>query len=307
MSLIILTDGLRLGLIYAIMALGIFISFRILNIPDLTVDGSFTLGMAVFAVFAMDGRPFLGLLLAPLAGLAAGCVTGLLLTKLKVQPILAGILTMTGLYSINLLVMKESPNISLFNSGTVFSLAETILPGFLKPYANFLFPALVLAALTLLLLLFLRTQLGMSLRATGDNEAMVRASSISADRMKILGLALANALVSFSGAMMAQYQEFADISFGIGMVVVGLASIIIGEAFLGRRSIVCNVLAAILGSVLYQIVISLVFSTGLNTLFMKLLSAVILTVALAVPLVKDAVKKGKSGRAAVKRGEPNDA
>ena len=219
MSLIILTDGLRLGLIYAIMALGIFISFRILNIPDLTVDGSFTLGMAVFAVFAMDGRPFLGLLLAPLAGLAAGCVTGLLLTKLKVQPILAGILTMTGLYSINLLVMKESPNISLFNSGTVFSLAETILPGFLKPYVNFLFPALVLAALTLLLLLFLRTQLGMSLRATGDNEAMVRASSISADRMKILGLALANALVSFSGAMMAQYQEFADISFGIGMVV----------------------------------------------------------------------------------------
>ena len=137
MSLIILTDGLRLGLIYAIMALGIFISFRILNIPDLTVDGSFTLGMAVFAVFAMDGRPFLGLLLAPLAGLAAGCVTGLLLTKLKVQPILAGILTMTGLYSINLLVMKESPNISLFNSGTVFSLAETILPGFFEAIRQF--------------------------------------------------------------------------------------------------------------------------------------------------------------------------
>lgn len=223
---------LEKGLVFSFLALGIFISFRILDIPDLSVDGTFTLGVAVSVMNAYNGSPVRGIILAVIAGAAAGCVTGLLVTKLKVQPILAGIITMTALYSINLKIMSR-PNISLWRKDTLFTYFEDTL----GEYNKVIVSGIVLIAVSLILFLFLKTQLGMSLRATGDNEFMVRASSINSDTMKVLGFALANGFVSLSGAMYAQYSSAGDTNSGTGMLVVGLASIIIGEIFFKKHSI----------------------------------------------------------------------
>ena len=220
-------SSVELGVIYALMALGVFLSFRTLNMPDLTVDGSFVLGAAVSAVLCTAGRPLAGIILALAAGALAGSVTALLHTKLKIQPILSGILTMLALYSINLKVMSNRANIPLLNQKTIFCLAAWI-PG--AEYAGLIISFIVLLIVMALLYFFLRTRLGLVIRATGDNEQMVRALGVSTDATKMIGLALANALVALSGALIAQYQSFADIGMGIGMVMIGLASVVIGEA-----------------------------------------------------------------------------
>ena len=294
MSLSVIIGALELGLIYAIMSMGVLVSFRILNIPDLTIDGSFTLGVATSAILTANGMPLLGLFLGMAAGAVAGMITGFLQTKLKVQVILAGILTMTALYSINLHVMGNKPNVTLIGQDSIFTALDGILPDSVKNIAVILLSLLIVVVL---LYLFLKTQIGMSLRATGDNEDMVRASSINSERMKILGLAIANALVSLSGAVLAQYQSFADANGGIGTMVIGLASIIVGEAILGRRSMLTSFLSAILGAIIYRFILTIALRIGLPASDLKLMSAVLVIIAISIPVVKAEITKRRNRNA----------
>lgn len=278
--------SLQLGLIYGFLAIGIYISFRIMNIPDLTAEGSFTFGLVVAAVFADLGHPILGIVLALAAGALAGVVTGALNVYLRIPAILAGILTMSGLYSVNLLTMDSKANLTLIGVDTIFSLTAPIFGGDLdlaKTIVN-----LVLVALAVFVIYtFFKTRIGLSIRATGDNEYMVRASSINIGVTKILALALSNAIIALSGGILAQYQQFADISSGVGMLVVGLASVIIGEAFLGQRGILCGLCAAVLGSIIYRLLIALAYQTNIfPSAAFRLISAVIVTIALAIPAIK---------------------
>lgn len=278
--------SLQLGLIYGFLAIGIYISFRIMNIPDLTAEGSFTFGLVVAAVFADLGHPILGIVLALAAGALAGVVTGALNVYLRIPAILAGILTMSGLYSVNLLTMDSKANLTLIGVDTIFSLTAPLFGGDLdlaKTLVN-----LVLVALAIFLIYtFFKTRIGLSIRATGDNEYMVRASSINIGVTKILALALSNAIIALSGGILAQYQQFADISSGVGMLVVGLASVIIGEAFLGQRGILCGLCAAVLGSIIYRLLIALAYQTNIfPSAAFRLISAVIVTIALAIPAIK---------------------
>ncbi|WP_312180364.1 ABC transporter permease [Arthrobacter sp.] len=273
--------AVELGLIYAVMALGVYLTFRILDFPDLTVDGSFTTGAAVAAVMIINGAPPLAATAAAFgAGLLAGCVTGLLHTKGKINGLLAGILTMIALYSINLRIMGKA-NLPLLREETLITpLREN---GYLGGVVSIALFALLAIGVKLFLDWFLHTDLGLAMQATGDNQEMIRSFGVSTDRMKILGLALSNGFVGLCGAMVAQYQGFADIGMGIGLILVGLASVILGQAIFGSRLIVISTLAVILGSILYRIVIALALQVGFNPSDMKLISAVLVVVALVLP------------------------
>ena len=291
-------DSALLGLEYAFLALGVFITFRILNIPDLTADGSFTLGVAVSAVCAAAGYPFLGLFLAVLAGAAAGCVTGFLQTKAGIHPILAGILTMSGLYTVNLTIMG-GPNVSLIDSPKAYE--YIVKAGLPKGSAKLLFILLLLAAVIGMLALFFKTVFGLCIRATGDNENMVKASSINTVVTKVFAIALANGLVALSGAVVTQYQAFGDVNSGSGMIVIGLASVIIGEAIFGRRSLTVGLLSAALGSVGYRILIAIALKANiLSANSLKLISAVIVAVTLSIPAIRGEIVQRKSRKGASK-------
>ncbi len=287
MNVLLITSSIELGLLYSLMTLGLFISYRILDIPDLTVDSSFTLGAAVSAVMAIMGYPVLGIVLGALAGACAGIVTATLQTKLKVQPILAGILTMTALYSINIMVMGSKPNLPLLNVETIFSRGKALLQ---TQYAPMILGIIIILFIMTSLALFLSTPLGLAIRATGDNEHMVRSSSINVDFTKTVGLSVANALVGTSGALLAQYQSFSDVSMGVGMVVIGIASLIIGEVFFGKRSVLLNITAAVLGSIIYRFIISFALELNISASSMKLVSAIIVTIAISYPTIKKAIK-----------------
>lgn len=273
--------AVELGLIYAVMALGVYLTFRILDFADLTVDGSFTTGAAIAAVGIVGGMPpLLATALAGVGGLAAGLVTGLLHTKGRINGLLAGILTQIGLYSVNLRIMGKA-NVPLLRETTLISpLREAGLTGTWVSAGIFLAVAAVALAL---LVWFLHTDVGLAMRATGDNPDMIRSFGVNTDTQKILGLALSNGLVGLAGALVAQFQGFADIGMGIGMIVAGLASVIIGQAVLGRSRIALAAGAVVLGSVLYRVVIQLALMAGLNPNDMKLISAVLVVVALVVP------------------------
>lgn len=289
--------SLQLGLMYGLLAMGVFISFRILNTPDLTAEGSFTLGVAVSAMVTLGGAPYLGLLAAFLCGMAAGAVTGLLQTKVGIHPILAGILTMSGLYTVNLAVMGASANVSLIGKDTLFQRLYQQLMPMPKDLVKLLVGAVLAVLLLSLLVWFFKTHLGLCIRATGNNEAMVRSSSINASAMKIAGLAVSNGCIALSGGVVAQYQGYADISSGIGILVVGLASVIIGEALFGRRSVTLGLVSAIVGSAVYRMLIALALSTHLfPTYFLKLISAVIVGAALSLPGAKAALHKQRLRR-----------
>lgn len=295
----VLTSSAELGLFYALMTLGLYISYRILNIADLTVDGSFTLGAAVSAVMAVLGHPVLGIFLAILAGSVAGIVTALLQTKLKIQPILAGILTMTALYSVNIMVMGSKPNVALSINETIFGKIKPIL----GQSTGFVVGLVAVMIIGISIVIFLNTQLGLTIRATGDNEAMVRASSINVDFTKIVGLGVANALVGASGALLAQYQGFADANMGVGMVVIGLASLIIGEVICGKNLIKQHVVAVIVGSIIYRLIIGLALEINLSLYTMKLVSALIVILAISYPVIKEKIaleQKKKRGLKDVK-------
>ena len=279
MSLTVLQGAVEQGFIYSLVALGLYLSYRTLDVADLTTDGSFTLGAACSAILTIGGHPVQGLLLALAAGALAGFVTALLQTRLDVQPILAGIVTMTGLYSVNLMVMGGRSNLNMLKEENVFTAAE----GLLGPAGK-----LVLAGI---LALFLRTQLGLSIRATGDNREMVAASSIDPAFTTTVGLCAANAMVALSGGLLVQYQKFSDISLGTGMVVIGLASLIIGEVVMGRRSVVRGIAAALVGAVIYRIIIATALvSTKVGAQNFKLVSAVIVAAAISWPAIREKLR-----------------
>lgn len=280
MALSTIQEALLLGMIFAVLSLGVFISFRILNIPDLSVDGSFTSGCAVSAIMALSGYPYLGILLAFVVGVGAGSITAFLQTKCKIQPILAGILTMTALYSINLKIMGGKPNVALFDQSNIFS--STLFNGYDK-YVIIFGSVLVVG---ILIYLFLHTQLGMSLRACGDNENMVRSSSINVTHMKYIGLGLANGIVALAGGLFAQYQSFADVSGGVGMMVVGLASIIIGETFIRKKGIAYRIIAVVVGAIIYRFILTIALQLGVDASDMNLFSTVIVVLAISLPYFK---------------------
>lgn len=291
MSLVLLRGAAEQGFIYSLVALGLYLSFRTLNIADLTVDGSFTLGAAAAAALTILGHPILGLLAAVLAGSLAGFVTAVLQTKLKVQPILAGIITMTALYSINLRVMGNRSNLPLLREDTIFTLFAKLMPPSLKGYSKLLLSLLFAVLTAALLIVFLRTRLGLSIRATGDNRTMVSSSSINPAYTTTVGLCLANAMVSLSGGLLAQYQMFSEITLGTGMVVIGLASLIIGEVLCDMLfrspSVARAIFAAVIGAVIYRIIIAMALSASVSTSDLKLVSAVIVMIAISYPAVRD--------------------
>ncbi len=285
-STAVIMSALELGCIYALVALALFMSFRVLNIADMTTDGTFTLGCAVSATAAVAGHPLLALPAAMLAGACAGGVTSLLQTKLKIPSILAGIITNTGLYTVNLAVMGFSSNVNMMKTATLFTLVQPYLGKFYK-----LLPA---AALTLivgvLLVLFLKTRMGLSIRATGDNPDMVRASSINTGFTITVGLCMSNAMTALSGAVLAQYQKTADINLGTGMVIIGLASLIIGETLMPKGKMWRKALGAVLGSILYRFIIAIALRMDLPSECLKLISATIVALAIGLPAIKSSLK-----------------
>lgn len=282
--------SLEQGLAYGIVALGIVISFRILAFPDLTVDGSFPLGAAAVARLIMEGvPPIYGVTLAIILGFIAGCFTGLLNTKLKINSLLAGILMMTILYSVNLRIMGRS-NIQLLTVNTLLTPLESLEVNRFIPIIAFFF--VVTIGIKILTDMFLHTQLGFAMRATGDNEQMIRTLGANTDNMTVLGLGISNAFVALSGALVAQDQGFSDVGMGIGMIVAGLASIIIGEALFGTKTIQRMTLAAVVGSIIYKFIISLGLRLGLAPTDLKMATGVMVVLALGIP----ALKKGKEGK-----------
>lgn len=283
----------ELGIIYAIMALGVFISFRTLNMPDLTVDSSFTLGAAAGAMVTLQGHPILGLFVAFFAGTVAGSITALLHTKLKIQALLAGILMMLGLYSINLKVMGNRANINLLNKETVFSYLEG---SSLDKFNIMIIGTLVLTLMLIVIYFFLETKFGLVIRATGDNIHMVKALGENTDFAILVGLAVSNGLVALSGALIAQEQLFVDVSMGIGMVVIGLASVIIGEVIFGTKSLLRRLIAVSLGAIIYRLIIAVVLELGMPTTDLKLISAVIVAFALSSTVIKEMMDLHKKKR-----------
>lgn len=286
MNLTVILGALELGAIFSILSLGLYISFKVLDIPDLTVDGSFTTGCAVSAIVTVASSPVLGLILAFVAGALAGLVTGLLITKLKINAILAGILTQTALYSINLRIMDGKPNISLLDSKTIFTNINQI-----TSYGTLIVLFIFVIVIVLLLNYFLKTQLGLALRACGDNEDMVRASSIDTDKMKLIGLSLANGLVGLSGALYTQQQTYSDITAGIGMMVIGLASIIIGTTFIKNEKVLISLIATVIGAIFYRFVLTFALQVCITSGDLKLLSAVIVVIAISSTKLKLGGKK----------------
>ena len=281
-----LTIAVELGLLYALIALGVYITFRILDFPDLTVDGSFTTGGAIAAVMIASGSsPWLATVCAMAGGLVAGAITGILHTKGKINGLLSGILMMIALYSINLRILGK-PNVSLLNTDTIFTSIHPIP----------LMLIMVIAA-KLLLDAFLKTDLGLALRATGDNARMIGSFGANTDNTKIIGISLSNGLVALSGAVVAQQGGFADISMGIGMIVIGLASVIIGEAIIGSMSVFRATLAALVGSIAYRIVVGVALQIEwLETSDTKLITAVIVIIALVLPSAQRAVKQRNAAK-----------
>ncbi|MBU2499556.1 MAG: ABC transporter permease [Proteobacteria bacterium] len=282
--------SLEQGLAYGLVALGIVISFRILAFPDLTVDGSFPLGAAVVARLIMEGvPPMYGILLAVVAGFLAGCCTGLLNTRLKINSLLAGILMMTILYSVNLRIMGRS-NIQLLTVSTLLTPLENLDVNRFVPIIAFFF--VVTVGIKILSDIFFHTQIGLAMRATGDNEQMILTLGVNTDNMTVLGLGISNAFVALSGALVAQDQGFADVGMGIGMIVAGLASIIIGEALIGKQSVQRITLAAVVGSIIYKLIISIGLRLGLAPTDLKMATGVMVILALGIP----ALRKEKEGK-----------
>ena len=265
--LTLLVSALGQGMIYAPMALGVFVAFRILNTPDLTIDGSFVAGMCTCAVVTIAGSPVLGIFCGMAAGALAGLVTGLLQTRLKINALLSGILTMTGLYTINFMLLGGRAG-----------------------------DALILLLTAAALAVFFRTRTGLAIRATGDNEEMVRSSSINADRSRVIGIMISNALVALSGALLCEQQRYADLNFGSGMLVVGLASVIIGQVFFGLRGVTIGIVSAVAGSLVYRVILQFAYKVEMPSYAVKLLSAVIVVIALTIPRIKRLVDERRAER-----------
>lgn len=272
------------GMLWALLGLGIFMTYRILNFPDMTTEGSFPLGGAVCVTAITNGiSPILATLLGIFAGMCAGLITGLLFTKGKIPIILSGILVMSGLNSVMLYVM-QSPNLTLLNQPKLQDIFSTLnLPN----YYDIVFLGLIFLAVIIgLLLFFFNTNLGQAYIATGDNEHMARSIGIKTDSMKILGLVVSNGIIALSGALIAQQDGYANVNKGTGVIVIGLASIIIGEVLFGELTLAERLVAIVIGSIVYQLLILLVIKLGFDTNYLKIFSAIILAACLMIPQVK---------------------
>ncbi len=294
----LLVSALTMGLILALLALGVYVSFRIFNIPDMTAEGSVTLGAAVAAAIMMSGHnPVLATVAAAAAGTLAGAVTGILATKCKINPLLSGILVMTGLYSVNLHVMGKS-NIPLLEVTTLATYAERFGARIFGDVANLnvagwavsvrdmsmlLSILLLVIFICVLMYFFFRTDLGTAMRATGDNPHMICALGVSVDAATIFGLAISNGMIALCGALIAQYQGFADVQMGVGMVVLGIASVIIGEALIGTRTVGLLITGTVMGSVLFRLLVAIALRWGLSPNDLKLITAVFVFAALVMP------------------------
>ena len=297
-TLSIVQSALELGFIYSLVALALFISFTILNIADLSTDGCFTLGCAVGAMVTLAGHPVLALFAAMGAGVCSGFITAFLQTRMGIESILAGIIVNTGLSTINIAVMGFASNVNLFGCDTIFSLAKETIGG---SFYKIIVVAIVVAAVALILSWFLGTRLGLSIRATGDNPDMVKASSINPGFMITVGLCVANSLTGLSGALLAQYQKSCDINLGTGMVTIALASLIIGESIIGKGSILKRVCGVVLGSCLYRFLVAVALRLNVPAECLKLVSAIIVAVAIAFPYLKKRVAFSRQKSIAIRK------
>ena len=292
------------ALIYGLLAMGIYISLRILDIPDLTTEGSFGFGAVISVLVSLNGHPILAVFAGMAAGMIAGLITGALQTKLNVHPVLAGIITMSGLYSINLMV-RGSSNLN-FNDNSAFTkfYKAVGISGADKKIAGLVIGAVICILVLILLIVFFRTHLGLCIRATGDNPDMVRASSINVDFSLIFGLALANGLIALSGALISHYLGLSDQSFSNGTLIYGLAAVIIGEAIFGKRNVALGLTSAVVGSVIYKIIVAFVIDVSLfgknSENLMKLTCAIIVAATLIVPEIKHKIENAKAKKEARK-------
>lgn len=282
------------GLMWSLLALGVYITFRVLDIADLTVEGSFPLGASVaVTLLVKDVNPVTAILAAALAGGLAGVVTGLLHTKLRIPALLAGILTMIALYSVNLRIMGKA-NVSLLGKETAFTLVESTL-GVAYSQAVLLVGILSCLLFSVLMYWFFGTEIGAAIRATGYNPQMIRAQGMDTNIMLLIGLFFSNALVAVAGALVAQSNGFADVGMGVGTIVIGLASVIIGEVLFGTRSFKNSLISVILGSIVYRLVIAIVLQMGMPPNDLKLFTAVLVAIALSLPMVKGKFQSRKAG------------
>lgn len=290
----IILSGISQGLLWSIMAIGVFITFRILDIADLSAEGAFPMGAAVCALCIVnDINPIVATIAGMLGGMLAGLVSGFLHTKMKIPALLTGIIKLTGLYSINLLVLGRS-NVSFALKNTLVTMVTRL--GLNKLSAVLLIGIVCVGLVILILYLFLNTQLGLALRATGDNEAMGQANSIKVDRMKMLGYMIGNGLIALSGALLAQNNGYADLNMGVGTIVIGLASIILAEVMIKYLPLGKRLWSIVLGSVLYRMIIVFILTTDIDAQMIKLVSAILLALILYVPELraKLGVKTSKS-------------
>ena len=302
----LLIGSFTIGLILSLLAMGVFISFRVFHVADITAEGSITLGAAVAATALVAGiNPLLATAFGFLGGMVAGATTGILHTKFKIHSLLSGILVMTALYSINLHVMGKS-NVPLVSQTTLSSYAEALGQSLGRGAVSFnvfgwdvslhdasilIFMLLVSVFIGLALYLFFRTNLGTAMRATGDNDQMIRAMGVNVSNMIILGLAISNGMIALSGALLAQYQGFADVQMGIGMVVWGLASVIIGNSLVGTESLGLAVAGTVMGSVLFRLLVAIALRWGLNPNDLKLITAIFVLLSLVLPGFLERMKK----------------
>ena len=280
------------GLLWSILAMGVYITYRILDFADLTTEGSFPLGAAVAAMLIINGtNPFVATFASFIIGLLAGLVTGLLNTKLKIPGLLSGILVMTGLYSVNLRIMGKA-NLPLLKQPTIITTVTDM--GISNSNAIMLVGIVSVVIIILLLVLLFATEFGFALRATGNNPRMISALGVNTDIMIILGLMISNGLISLCGGIIAQYNGYADAGMGTGTIVIGLASVIIGEVIFGKTSIFRSLVSVVLGSILYRIIIAFVLENGLQPTDLKLISSVVLAICLFLPVVKEKMFAKKS-------------
>lgn len=296
----ILQTALEVGLIYALVALSLYLSFSILNLCDLSTDGCYTLGCAVGAMITIAGHPFLALFAAMLAGICSGFITAFLQTRLGVESILAGIIVNTGLYTINLMVMGLSSNVSIFGVDTVFSLFKGISDStFWTEWSKFILIAIILTVICLFMYFFLNTRLGLSIRATGDNPDMVKSSSINPAFTITVGLCVANACTGLAGALIGQYNKSCDINLGTGMVTIALASLVIGETLFGKHAgLKKGIISVVAGSCLYRMIVAIALRLNVPTEAFKLVSAIIVAIAIAMPKMKQTISEKKAASAA---------
>ena len=297
----LIQSALELGIIYGIIALALFLTYSMLNVCDLSTDGCYTMGAAAGAVVALAGHPFLALFAAMAAGVLSGLVNAFLQTKMKVESMLAGIIVNTGLYTVNICIMGKS-NLNMNTTTTVFSMMKELLKGTaLESYSKMIVALIFLVIIAVLLALFLGTRLGLSIRATGNNIAMVKSSSINPAMTTTVGLCMGGAMTALAGCLLGEYQKSVDVNMGTGMVTVALASLIIGETIFGRRTIKVRILGVLLGSCLYRVIVAIALRFNLPASALKLVSAVIVGIAISIPAIKEILALQKTKRAAMLR------